>query len=71
MADVIRARQGDTVDGLVWRDRGIGIAGVPAVFAANPGLAANGAVLAAGTPVTIPTIATPTVAVRSLVQLWS
>ena len=71
MAAVIRARQGDTVDSLVWRDRGIGIEGVSAVLAVNPGLAAVGAVLAPGTPVTIPTIAKPAVAVRDVVQLWS
>lgn len=71
MADTLTARQGDTLDGLIWRERGLGIADAPAVLAANPGLAAFGATLPAGTPVTLPTIVAPAFAVREVVQLWS
>lgn len=70
MADVITARQGDTLDGLLWRDRDLGIEDCATVLAANPGLAALGAILPAGTPVTIPTIAAPALPVRAVVQLW-
>jgi phage tail protein X len=71
MADIITARQGDTLDGLLWRDRGLGIEDCPAVLDANPGLAALGATLPTSTPVTIPAIAAPVLPVRDVVQLWS
>ncbi|WP_018250777.1 tail protein X [Sphingomonas melonis] len=71
MADSVIARAGDTLDGLIWRERGLGIADAPTVLAANPGLAGLGATLPAGTPVIIPTIVAPAVAVREIVQLWS
>ena len=70
MADVITARQDDTLDGLIWRERGLGIADAPAVLAANPGVAALGAILPPGTKVTIPAATAPAVAVRDVVQLW-
>jgi len=70
MADVVRSRAGDTLDGLVWRERGLGIADIGAVLTANPGLAGAGATLPPGTPVTIPSIASPALPLRSLVQLW-
>lgn len=69
MADIIRAQQGDTLDGLLWRERALGAANLAPVLAANPGLAALGAVLPAGTPVTIPATA-PAATTRDLVQLW-
>jgi len=71
MADRLHARQGDTLDELLWRERGLGADALDAVLAANPGLADFGPVLPIGTPVTIPTIAAPTVQVREIVQLWS
>lgn len=71
MADQLRARQGDTLDGLIWRERGLGPADLSAVLEANPGLAALGAVLPIGTPVIIPAISVPAIAVRDVVQLWS
>lgn len=70
MASVITARQDDTLDGLIWRERGLGIADAPAVLAANPGVAALGAILPAGTKVIIPAVNAPIVAVRDIVQLW-
>jgi len=71
LTDTLRARQGDTLDALIWRDRGLGPADLPAVLAANPGLAALGPILPKGQPVTIPAIATPAVTVRTdVVNLW-
>ncbi|MHA6717890.1 tail protein X [Sphingomonas sp. RS6] len=71
MADVITARQGDTLDELLWRERGLGAEALEAVLAANPGLADRGAVLPIGTPVTLPVIAAQAQPVRETVQLWS
>jgi phage tail protein X len=70
MADAITARAGDTLDGLIWRERGLGIDDCPRVLAANPGIAALGATLPAGTSVTIPATAAPAAPVRDIVQLW-
>lgn len=71
MADVLTSRQGDTLDGLAWRERGFGPADLPALLEANPGVAALGAVLPIGTPVVVPAAAaTPAIADRPLVQLW-
>lgn len=69
MAEVIYARQGDTLDGLIWRARRLDAANLPAVLAANPGLAALGAVLPAGIAVTLPDTA-PASTVRDIIQLW-
>ena len=71
MADRVLSRQGDTLDELLWRERGLGVDAIDAVLAANPGLADLGPVLPIGTPVIVPPIATPTVQVREMVQLWS
>jgi phage tail protein X len=71
MADRIVSAQGDTLDELLWRERGLGADAIDAVLAANPGLADLGPILPIGTPVIIPTIATAAVQVREIVQLWS
>lgn len=71
MADLLYARQGDTLDGLLWRERRLGPAALPAVLAANRGIAGAGAVLPLGTPVEVPTTAAAAPATRALVQLWS
>lgn len=71
MADTIRARAGDTLDGLLWRERRLGPEALPAVMAANRGIAGLGAVLPIGTTVTIPPAASTAPATRELVQLWS
>ena len=70
MADVITARQGDTLDGLLWRERQLGPAALPAVLAANRGLARLGAVLPLGTEVVVPPIAVAAPRTRDLVNLW-
>lgn len=65
----LTARQGDTVDALIWRERGLGPADLAAVFELNPGLAALGPVLPAGQQIIVParSAATPTL---EIVQLW-
>ncbi|MDR6133056.1 phage tail protein X [Sphingomonas sp. SORGH_AS802] len=70
-ATTLRARQGDTLDALLWRDAGLGPADLPAVLAANPGIAEAGPVLPIGTIVIVPaTQAIPATATRPLIQLW-
>ncbi|CAN5774464.1 tail protein X [soil metagenome] len=70
MADIIHAQQGDTLDALLWRERGFGASDLARVLAANPGVAALGVILPLGTPVTIPAEATPTPRTLPLIQLW-
>jgi phage tail protein X len=67
--NVLFARQGDTVDALVWRERGLGAAEIGAVLEANPGLADAGAILPIGTPVVVPAV-TPASNTVPLIQLW-
>ncbi len=69
--DTVRSIAGDTLDALAWRARGLGPADLPAILAANPGIAALGPILPTGTPVILPDIAAPASSVRELVQLWS
>jgi phage tail protein X len=69
MPDTLRARQGDTLDGLLWRERGLRSADLAPVLEANPGLAALGPVLPTGTAVLVPDTA-PAPVTRDLVQLW-
>lgn len=71
MADRITSSQGDMLDELLWRARGLGPDALDTVLTANPGLADVGPVLPLGTTIVIPAIAKPTVPVRELVQLWS
>ncbi|WP_313539782.1 tail protein X [Sphingomonas sp.] len=71
MADLLTARQGDTLDELLWRERSLGPEALDAVLAANPGLADRGPTLPIGTPVTLPLIAAQALPVRETVQLWS
>ena len=69
MTDQLRAQQGDTLDLLLWRERGFGSADLAPVLAANPGLAARGPVLPTGTLVRLPD-STPAPTVRNTVNLW-
>jgi len=69
MPDTVTARQGDTLDALIWRERGLGPGDLGSVLAANPGLAALGATLPIGTAVVLPDTAPATV-VRDIIQLW-
>jgi phage tail protein X len=72
MADIITARQGDMLDELAWRERGLGPADMPALLTLNPGVADLGPVLPLGTAVVVPAPPqAPTIATRDIVQLWS
>lgn len=70
MAEMLHARQGDTLDLLLHRDAGLGPAALELVLAANPGLAALGPMLPVGTAVLVPDAATAAPATRPLLQLW-
>lgn len=71
MADRVTAKQGDTLDELVWRERGLGPADLPAILSMNPGLADRGAVLPLGAVVAVPPATTASKAApRDLIQLW-
>lgn len=65
----IRARQGDMVDAICRRVYGDESGFVEAVLDANPGLAALGPVLPAGTEVDTPEV-NPEPAQAPLVTLW-
>lgn len=66
---ILSAREGDTLDLLCWRDRGLGPADLPAVLTLNPGLAARGPVLPAGLAVSVPARSV-TPPVLAVIQLW-
>lgn len=63
----VMARDGDTVDQLCWRHLGRTAGVTEATLAANPGLAALGPRLSAGTLVDLVVVATPT---QETVSLW-
>jgi phage tail protein X len=66
----IRSRTGDTLDAAVWRERGLGPADLGPLLVINPGLAALGPVLPAGTIILVPAAAPPAPPTLDLVQLW-
>lgn len=63
------AHQGDSVDSLCWRHLGSS-ADVEQVFEDNPGLAALGAILPEGTPVSLPDATATSTSPQKLIQLW-
>lgn len=68
---VVTARQGDTLDLICWRELGTTEGGVvEATLEHNPGLATAGAIIAEGTPVTLPAPASNAPSVRETVNLW-
>ena len=70
-AQQLTARQGDTLDLLLWRDAGLGPEHLTRVLDANPGLADLGTILPLGTLVTVPvTSASTATGVRTITQLW-
>ncbi len=72
MRDMLTARAGDTLDELLWRERSLGPADLPAILDRNPGLADLGPVLPLGTIVIVPPpAAAPGSAAIDLIQLWS
>ncbi|MGP6442069.1 tail protein X [Rahnella aceris] len=64
----VTAEQGDTVDSLCWRYYGRTESVVEKVYAANVGLAAQGAILPHGYAVELPDITQA--AVSETVSLW-
>ena len=69
---IVRSEQGDTLDLAVWRAAGRTAGIVEAVFRANPGIAALGAVLPTGTPIEIPDAALAEASKQTdIIQLWS
>lgn len=70
-AQQLTARQGDTLDLLLWRDAGLGPDDLTRVLDANPGLADLGTILPLGTLVTVPATSVSTATgVRTITQLW-
>jgi len=67
---IVRARQGDTVDKLVFARYGKTDGIVATVLDLNPGLAAIGMILPLGTEVFMPTIVTQDL-VKPTITLWS
>ena len=67
----VRASQGDTLDLLCFRYYGRTASVVEAALNANPGLADLGAVLPAGTLLTLPDAAKTMQASIEQVQLWN
>lgn len=70
MAEVLTAKQGDTLDELIWRERGLGAADIGRVLDLNRGIADVGAVLPLATTVAMPTSMAPAARTLPLIQLW-
>ena len=66
----LTAKQGDTLDALLWREAGLGPAAIGTVLDANPGIADLGTILPLGTRVAVPTDTATGKQTRQLVQLW-
>lgn len=64
------AQEGDTIDLICWRELGRTRAVTEQVLALNPGLAALGPHLPAGTVVILPELAEAAPAVLETVKLW-
>ncbi|MGN6421965.1 MAG: tail protein X [Asticcacaulis sp.] len=65
------ARQGDTLDLLVWRELGATEGLVEQALELNRGLADAGAILTEGQVVILPLVLTAPTPTTELVQLWS
>jgi phage tail protein X len=64
------ARAGETVDEVCWRELGRTAGVTEQVLALNPGLAALGPTLPAGTPITLPEPPALAPQIRETVNLW-
>ncbi|MBB6191519.1 phage tail protein X [Sphingobium wenxiniae] len=65
------AKQGDTIDLLLFRDAGLGPAHVSRVLEANPGLSRHDPILPLGTLITVPATDNAAAArTLPLIQLW-
>jgi phage tail protein X len=67
--NVVRAHEGESLDGLIWRTARLGAAALPAIFAANRGICER-LTLSAGETVNIPEITNPT-PTTTRVALWN
>ncbi len=66
----VRSQQGDTLDALVFRYLGASSGYVEQALALNPALAALGAVLPAGTMVTLPAVTAAPSTAQDSISLW-
>lgn len=67
----VYAKQGDTLDLLVWRELSAGAGVVEQVLELNRGIADTGAILTEGQAVTLPLLLTAPAKTNDIVQLWS
>lgn len=67
----VRSEEGDTVDLVAFRYRGATAAVTEAIYKLNPGLAALGVFLPAGTLVLLPDRASGVAVVRAVKRIWS
>ena len=68
--DVVTTRDGDTADGVIWRERGLGPEDLGAVLSLNPGLAGRGPLLPAGVVIQVPPLAERALPRLDQIQLW-
>jgi phage tail protein X len=67
--ETVISREGDTLDLVLWRNRGRTAALTEQALDLNPGLAARGPVLPAGVAIVLPAATAPA-SVRETVKLW-
>jgi len=65
------AKQGDTVDLVVWRELSAGAGVVEQVLELNRGIADGGPILTEGQAVILPLLLTAPAPASDMVQLWS
>lgn len=65
-----RAHQGESLDALIYRHKGIVPGYLETVLEANPGIADLGPILPMGTVVSLPDISTTAQTSTKTVQLW-
>lgn len=69
MSNTAISQQDETLDAMCYR-LGIDSSRVPEVYALNPGLAAQGPVIATGTAVMMPETVTAKRTAQTLINLW-
>ena len=68
MAQIYRSKEGDMLDWICWRHYGRQSTAVEEVLEANPGLADQGAMIAAGQLITLPDLDEPEL---DIVRIWT
>lgn len=61
---------GETLDALLWRERGLGPDDLAPVLAANPGIAGLGAIVPRGTIIRLPAPLVAAIRTLPIVRLW-